>query len=123
MNPHVQKLYGTPTGTSRNNDLEKRAPTGHCSQKDARPEVELSTCRSSTSFAFDSIPEETSHMVTGVGEDFPYFRHIPRLFVEKLLVIFFVCAWYTTSQLGCLTLCRFRSPQAHAVFSNHSGGQ
>ena len=57
FNPQVRTLSGTVPGTSHNNDLENREPTGHRSQSDSRHEVEFSVSRTSNSIDFD--PKET----------------------------------------------------------------
>ena len=67
-NPQTRTLSWTVPGTSRNNDLKNREPTGDCFQSNPHPEVELSTLttRSST----DSDPEETSHNCKHPVSDF-----------------------------------------------------
>ena len=64
LSPQVRTLYGTVPGTSRNNDLENREPTGDRSQSYPHPEMEFSTCRTSNSI--DSDSEETSRSVLHV---------------------------------------------------------
>ena len=57
--PQVRTLSGTVPGTSWNNDLENREPTGDCSQINPHPEVEFSACWTRNSV--NSDPDETSH--------------------------------------------------------------
>ena len=57
--PQVRTCSVAVPGTSRNNDSEKREPTGNRSLNDPYPEVEFFACR--TSNLTDSDPEETSH--------------------------------------------------------------
>ena len=59
LNPQARTLSETVSGTSRNNDLENREPTGDRSQSDPHPEVEFST--RPTSNSVDSDTEDTSH--------------------------------------------------------------
>ena len=67
-NPQTRTLSGTVPGTSRNNDLQNREPTGDRSQIDPHPKVEFSTRRTSNST--DSDPDETSHSVDTHISDF-----------------------------------------------------
>ena len=59
LNPQVLTCSRTVPGTSRNNDLENREPTGDRSQNDPYPEVEF--CTRQTCNSADSDQEETSH--------------------------------------------------------------
>ena len=59
LNLQTRTLSGTVPGTSWNNDVENREPTGDRSQSDSHPEVEFFTRRTSNSI--DSDPEEPSH--------------------------------------------------------------
>ena len=59
LNPQERTFSGTVLGTSRNNDVESREPTGNRFQKDPRPKVEFSVRMSGNSI--DSDQEETSH--------------------------------------------------------------
>ena len=47
LNPQTRTLSGTVPGTSRDDDLENREPTGDRFQSDTHPEVEFSTRRTS----------------------------------------------------------------------------
>ena len=49
LNQHVRTCFGTVPGTSRNNDLENREPTGDGFYNDPYPEVELSVRQASNS--------------------------------------------------------------------------
>ena len=59
VNPQVRTFSGTVPGTSRDNDLGNREPTGNRSQNYPYPEVDFSTRRTSNSVESDQ--EETSH--------------------------------------------------------------
>ena len=60
FNPQVRTLSGTIPGTSQNNDLKNREPTGDRYLNDIHPEVEFSARRTSNSV--DSDPEGTNHI-------------------------------------------------------------
>ena len=66
LNPQVRTCSVALPGTSRNNDSEKREPTGNRSLNDPCPEAVFSSHHSGN--LNDSEQEETHHMVTGVTE-------------------------------------------------------
>ena len=59
LNPQVRTFFGTNPGTSGNNDLENRDPTGDCCQDGPYPELEFSVRQVTNST--DSDQEETPH--------------------------------------------------------------
>ena len=83
LNPQTQTLHGTIPGTSRNNDLENREPTGDHSQSDPHPKVESSACRTSNSV--DSDERQTSHIY--ISEKIHRWNHLHGVFAG-----FYTCA-------------------------------
>ena len=69
LSPEIRTRSVHVPGISRNNNSEKREPTGDRSSNDPCPEVVFSACR--TSNLIDSDQEGTSHMVRGVQEEIP----------------------------------------------------
>ena len=68
LNPQVRNCSVGVPGTSRNNYLENREPTGARFLDDPCPEALFSTYHSSS--LTDSEHEKTHHMVTGAEEEF-----------------------------------------------------
>ena len=71
LNPQIRTFSGTVQAILQNADAENQEPSGDRSQNDLHPEVEFSACRAST--PTDSDPDETSHVVTGVNGEIPYY--------------------------------------------------
>ena len=114
FNPQVRILSRTVPGTSHDNDLENREPTGDRSQSDSRHEVEFSVCRTSNSINFD--PKETSHS--------DVFRIFLKNFIKLGGVLFFAFKiWQTKikqsfASFGC-SLINFTSHRQPYNFVAH----